>query len=444
MFRALVVLVVATAVVVAAWWLSLLPGTVSAEIGTVSFQAETPVVAVGLLVAFIVLYGIVRLIGELIFLPHTLRRWRGGRRQRYGDIAITRTLVALAAGETGDARREAARARRLLGDLPQTLLLAAEAGRLAGSELEAEAAFRALTERPDSAFLGFRGLLRQAMERKDWVEAAALARQAEAAHPGAAWLRGERAQLAVRTGAWSEALALADPDAPKAALAAAAAEAETDAAHGMRLARQAWNEEPGLVPAALAYARRLREAGRESRAQDVIRKTWAVNPHPALAAFALEPTTDPLLRAQAAKRLAQENPENPESHLLLAQTSLGAGLTGEARHQAEAARAAGLEDRRLWMVLADVRGRSPSAATPTRAAPPSATLSATRPPPRPNLPGAARHAARRSRSGRPPARSAARWARSAGVRKAGDEGTVVRKEAFPSRCRRSVAQRRVC
>jgi HemY protein len=354
MFRALVVLVVAALVVVAAWWLSLLPGTVSAEIGAISFQAETPVVAVGLLASFIILYGVVRLIGELIFLPHTIRRWRGGRRRRSGDLAITRTLVALAAGETGDARREAARARRLLGDSPQTLLLAAEAGRLAGSESEAEAAFRALTERPDSAFLGFRGLLRQAMERKDWVEAAALARQAEAAHPGAAWLRGERAQLAVRTGAWSEALALADPDAPKAALAAAAADAETDAAHGMRLARQAWNEEPGLTPAALAYARRLREAGRESRAQDAIRRTWAVNPHPALAEFALEPTTDPLARAQAAKRIAQENPDHAESHLLLAQTSLAAGLNGEARYQAEAARAAGLEDRRLWMLLADV------------------------------------------------------------------------------------------
>ncbi|MBV8613703.1 MAG: heme biosynthesis protein HemY, partial [Acetobacteraceae bacterium] len=275
-------------------------------------------------------------------------------RRRYGDVAVTRTLVALAAGETGDARREAARARRLLGDSPQTLLLAAEAGRLAGSEAEAETAFRALTEREDGAFLGYRGLLRQAMERKDWVEAAGLARKAEAAHPGAAWLRGERAQLAIRTGAWSEALALADPDAPKAALACAAADVEADAAHGMRLARQAWTEDPSLVAAALVYARRLREAGRETRAQDVIRKTWATNPHPALADFALAPTTDPLHRVQEAKRLAQENPDHPESHLLLGQVSLAAGLTGEARRHAEAARDGGLLDRRVWLLFADI------------------------------------------------------------------------------------------
>ena len=142
---------------------------------------------------------------------------------------MTRTLLALAAGETGEARREAGRARRLLGDTPATLLLAAEAGRIAGRTDEAEAAFRALAERDDAAFLGLRGLLRQAVEREDWQEAAVLARRAEAVQPGAAWLRRERARLAVRAGNWSEALALADPDAPKAALAAAAADAEADA-----------------------------------------------------------------------------------------------------------------------------------------------------------------------------------------------------------------------
>src|SRR5699024_6142880 len=118
--------------------------------------------------------------------------------------------LALAAGEKADARREASRARRLLGDTPQTLLLSAEAGRLSGRDDEAEAMFHRLAERKDAAFLGYRGLLRQAMARQDWAEAASLARQAEAAHPGAAWLREERAQLAIRTGNWAEALELFD------------------------------------------------------------------------------------------------------------------------------------------------------------------------------------------------------------------------------------------
>lgn len=354
MRRALVTLVVAAVVVAVAWYLAGLPGTVTAQIGSVTFQAAVSVVAVALLAALVVLYILSRLIGALIRLPRVLRARRAAAQRSAGDVATTRALVALAAGETGDARREAARARRLLGDTPQTLLLAAEAGRLAGRPDEAEAAFQALAARPDAAFLGYRGLLRGAVDRQDWVEAARLARQAEAAHPGAAWLREERARLAIRTASWTEALAMADADAPKAALATAAANAEPDPRRALRLARQAWREDPSLVPAALAYARRLRELGREKRAQAVIAQSWAVAPQPDLADFALAPVADKLARVQAAQVLTKSNPNDPESHLLLARTALEAGLLGEARRHAEAARDAGLDQRRLWLLVARI------------------------------------------------------------------------------------------
>ncbi len=263
-------------------------------------------------------------------------------------------MLALAAGETGDARREADRARRLLGDTPATLLLAAEAGRIAGRTDESEAALRTLADREDAAFLGLRGLLRQAIEREDWPEAAALARQAEAVQPGAAWLRRERARLAVRAGAWSDALALADADAPKAALATAAAEAEPDAGRALRLAKQAWQDDPSLAPAVLAYAKRLRAAGREKRALVAIRHGWTIAPQPDLADFALAPLSDKLQRMQAAQRLAEANPEHVESSLLLARAALEAGLTGEARRHAETAVHAGLNQRRLWLLLAEI------------------------------------------------------------------------------------------
>ena len=63
-----------------------------------------------------------------------LRRWpgrarnsRAWRRQHDGDAALTRALVALSAGTAEAARLEVRKARKLLGDTPQTLLLAAEA-----------------------------------------------------------------------------------------------------------------------------------------------------------------------------------------------------------------------------------------------------------------------------------------------------------------------------
>jgi HemY protein len=104
----------------------------------------------------------------------------------------------------------------------------------------------------------------------------------------------------------------------------------------------------------LAYASRLRAAGRENRALAAIRHSWSIAPHPDLATFALAPMCEPLQRIQAAQRLTEANPEHAESRLLLARTALDAGLTGEARRHAEAAVAAGVDQRRLWLLLAEI------------------------------------------------------------------------------------------
>jgi len=354
MRRVLFVLAGCAVTLAVAWYLAGLPGRVTAQFGATTVEMATPVAALGLLAAFVVLYALFRGLGGLLRLPYIAARWDAARDRRRGDQAVARALVALAAGDKGGARREASRARQWLGDTPQTLLLAAEAGRLAGRDDEAEAAFRRLTERSDAAFLGYRGLLRQALTREDWTEAAALARQAEATHPGAGWLRQQRARLAMRAGNWAEALDLAETPTTRAALAAAAAAAEQDPVRATRLAREAWKADASLAPAALAYARRLRAEGREARAQAVIRHTWTLAPQPDLATFALAPVTDPLARARAAQRLAEANPDHVESRLLLARTALAAGLTGEARHQAMLARDSGVNQRRLWLLLADI------------------------------------------------------------------------------------------
>src|SRR5581483_12150876 len=138
-------------------------------------------------------------------------------------------------------------------------------------------------------------------------------------------------QLALRSGAWKEALALAPADGPAAALGAAAADAASDPEEGRRLAKRAFEADPALPAAALAYARRLREAGKEGRAQDVLRRAWAANPQPELADFALRPLSDSLARVKAGASLVSGNRAHPESHLLLGRLSLEAGLTGEAR-----------------------------------------------------------------------------------------------------------------
>jgi HemY protein len=110
------------------------------------------------------------------------------------------------------------------------------------------------------------------------------------------------------------------------------------------------------VPAALAYATRLRATGKERRALAVARQSWGLTPHADLATFALAGAGEPMAKYQAAQALTANNPTHAESRLLLARAALDAGLPGEARRHAEAAREAGLDDRRLWVLLAEIEG----------------------------------------------------------------------------------------
>ena len=189
----------------------------------------------------------IRLIAWVISIPTRVRRGSGNRNRIKGELALNRALIALAADDAGGARREADRGRRLLGDTPLTLLIAAQAGRQAGREDEATALYEQLAERPDARLLGLRGLMRLAVEQEDWERATALAASAEQAHPNAAWLRDERRYMAQATGEWREALRLATPE-NKAALAVLAAQNETDPKAALALAKQAFDAEPSLAP----------------------------------------------------------------------------------------------------------------------------------------------------------------------------------------------------
>ncbi len=354
MRRIIAFLVVAGAAIALAWWVAGLPGTVAINAGSLAITAPTSLAILGAVILFLLLYIVMRLLAALFRLPSRTRRMRRDRQRAGGEQAVTRTLLALAGGDSANARKEARRTRELLGDTPQTLLLAAYAGRQAGQQEEADEAFNLLAARKDAAFLGVRGLLQGAIARGDYDGAHALARRAEELNPGTPWLRAERARLAIRTGSWAEALELSGPGDPVAALSVAAAGKATNPSEARRLARRAWKSDPGFTPGALAYAKSLRDAGKESRAQEVLRASWAKSPHPDLAGAALAGGTYTVSRERRAETLATAAPDHPESHLLLARAALEAGRPADARRHAEAALASGMNQRRVWLVLAKV------------------------------------------------------------------------------------------
>ena len=345
--------VLAAAAIALGWWVAGLPGTVSATIGDTTLSTSSPVALVLLALLFLVIYLVIRALAALIRLPRAARRGRMRRNRVRGNRAVTRALVALAASDPAEAQREADRSRRLLGDTPLTLLLAAQADRQAGREDAAARTFQQLAGRKDGAFLGLRGLMRQATAREDWAAADELARQAEAVRPGAQWLKEERQVLALRTGQWADALRLSGPKL-RAPLAVAAAGTEPDPATALRYAKQAWAADPALAPAAIAYASKLRAVGKHGKANEVLRRSWATQPHPDVATEYMADLDDKQARFRAAAGLAQQNARHPESHLLQARTALDAGMTKEALRHIQAVRNAGLNQRRVWVLLADI------------------------------------------------------------------------------------------
>ncbi len=354
MRRALWLLLLCAVTVGVAWALLRLGGTVEVRVGDTFIGLDLPVLLVALAVLFVVLHLLLVFVRWVRNTPARLRARREARNRAKGEAALTRALVALAAGTADTARLEVRRARNLLGDKPQVLLLSAEAERLSGSEEGAAEAFRALAARDDARFLGLRGLLRQAIQKQDWAAAKQLAREAEAAQPGAAWLREERTLLAQKTQDWREALALAGPDAPRAPLALAAARQELDQTNAGNLEKQAFQADPAFAPAVIAYAARLKAAGSDRKARNVLEQGWAGAPHPDIAEAYLGGEADLLSRVKLAESLVHSTRTHPESRLLLARTALAASLTGRARQELEALVADGQADARAYLLLVEL------------------------------------------------------------------------------------------
>ena len=302
-------------------------------------------------------------------IPQNLRRRRAARRRRAGDTALTSGVVALAAGQPAEALLAARRAAALLDDAPMALLVAAEAAARQGDVGAARVAYTKLLDRPETQFLGLRGLIGQALRAGDDGAALQLAERARRLRPDARWLVDTMLVTAARAGDWAAARETLVDAARRRALPVERArhhrgivlyELSRDAERGgdmsraVRLAASAQALAPDLAAAARHHARLLLGLGRRRVAARMIERSWRSAPHPDLASLYIEvdPDAAPLARAAAVQRLAAQNPEARESHLAVAEAALRAQLWGEARRHLALAIAAAPPSRRLCRLMA--------------------------------------------------------------------------------------------
>ena len=345
------------------------PGRV--EIVWQDWQIETSVgvLLAAALLAFFVLWALIAGLRALWHMPRTLRRAARRRRRRVGERALTRGLIALAAGEGAEAARHARRAERLLGQAPLPLLLTAQTAELNRDQAAARLAYSEMAEHPELALVGLRGLLQQAMRTGDDAAALQLAQRARLLRPKSAWLTETFIMLETRTGDWQAAEATLTDAARQGLIPRAvarrqrgallyeqsrAAERDGDLSRALNLAEKAQARRPDVPATTCQRARLLLALGNKRAAAKIVERAWRGAPHPELAkAYAMIHGDDPpLARAAAFERLTLANPNSSETDLAIAEAALTAQLWGEARRHLARAAGAGTPSRRVCLLMA--------------------------------------------------------------------------------------------
>lgn len=354
MIRIIVLLVLLAGVAGAAAWFADNPGTVVLEWR--GYHVDT---SVGVLVAAVALVAAATALIYRVWLflrraPRRISQFRQDSHRARGYKALSAGMVAVAAGDAVEARRQVRRAEGLLIDPPLTMLLAAQAAQLAGDEQAATRFFSAMLENPEMAFLGLRGLLNQALHRNDRPEALQLARKAYRLQPKSERVATNLFDLQAASGQWQDAEITLDEVAKAKLVGAETARrgravlaymrAEGDQSDGNAKSaliqlRKSHDLEPSFVPGAVRLARVFLADGKLKQARQVVEKTWALSPHPQLfAAYQdVRRTSDKLQAVKHAEALSSINPAHLESHMVIAEAALDAGLWGEARRHLEAA-----------------------------------------------------------------------------------------------------------
>ena len=343
MIRLVWLFLIAAALAVGAALLAGQQGAVTIVWGNAEFRMAPAVAAAIAFAAVAAILGVWRLIGIVFDWPGAMSHWRRERRRKAGYLALARGMVAVAAGDAREARRQQARARSGHGEPLLSQLLAAQTAQLEGDEDAAAEAYADMLGRPETEFLGLRGLFMQALRRGDTAAARRHAARAFALRPQTPWVANALFDLEAQAGDWAAAEKALDgqaraklltPDIARrrrAVLAAAAARDHVAAGRieaGLDRARHALKVAPGLLPAALAAARAYRTDSRPKRAAAVLERAWAEAPHPDLAAaYAELNAASPSRRFD---RLIALNPAHPESRLLSAAEAAGRGAYAQA------------------------------------------------------------------------------------------------------------------
>lgn len=376
MIRVAFVVAVLALVALGAAWFSDNPGLVAIDWGDWRIETSAGVAVAAAVLLAVTTALLYRLWRWLRTLPRRIRAAQEAERRKQGYRALTRGMVAVAAGDAEESHRLARTAEALLEEPPLTLLLSAQAAQLKGDERAAEKYFHLMVANPELEFLGLRGLLTAALRQGNAPQALEYARRAHRLSPRSAWIQGTLFELQLAANQWKQAEALLSDAAKRGSLPQAAVrrrraillleqaadiESSGDRAAAVPLAERAHSAATDFVPAAVAAARLLAAVNKAKRGQKVLETTWRHTPHPdlAISVLALWPDEAPAKRLARTQALAATTPGHIEGAIAIVRAAIDARDYTLARRTLEAIGAqgndAGPEARvcRLWAELED-------------------------------------------------------------------------------------------
>lgn len=277
-----------------------------------------------------------------------ISRYFDRNREKKGYEALSEGMMALASGEGHLAMTKASRAERYLNQPQLTTLLTAQAAELTGDKRKAEESYKKLIQSDQTRFVGVRGIMKQKLAEGDTDMAMALAKKAFALKPKHEDTQDVLLRLQAETEDWGGARKTLNAklkaghlprDVHKrrdAVLALSEAKDVLDSGKTIE-AREAAIEanrlSPDLIPAAVMAARSYIEDGKPKYAARVLTKTWGVVPHPEIAAVFAEIVPDESAkdRLKRFRALTKQNPNDPETKMLMAELNIAAEDFPEAK-----------------------------------------------------------------------------------------------------------------
>ena len=374
MIKALIFFAILLVIAVGGAWFADRPGDIIIQWPWLGAEIEFSLLAgvlalAGTIAVSVILWIVLRGIWRS---PQSVSGFFSGRRRDKGYKALSSGMIAVGVGDLDLARKQAIKARKLIGEEPMTLMLEAQTAQLAGDATRARQSFEAMLDSDETRALGRRGLYIEAQRRGDADEAMEMAKAASddgKKTPG--WAGAALFDMQTASHDWQGALITLSQNhtnkhitrevfrRSRAVLLTAQAmdmEGEASSAQSMRsLLLEACKLAPGLVPAVVKAAEMLNEAKEYRKASKLIEAAWRLEPHPDLAVgYAYIKTGDSASeRHKRIRSLYALMPDHREAKIAMARACLDAREWVEARSFIEPLAESNLTPR-LCMMMAEL------------------------------------------------------------------------------------------